>query len=252
VSHGIFLFLTTFLASGVEAVEALTIVLAVGVVRGWRSPLIGVGVAALVLAVIVAVLGPALRLIPIDTLRLLVGALLLVFGLQWLRKAILRSSGYKALHDESAAFREEQELAASASPAAPAGMDWYSFTVAFKGVLLEGLEVVFIVVTFGAAQGRLPLAAAAAAAAVLVVAAFGLLVRAPLERVPENTIKFAVGLLLTSFGVFWGGEGAGVSWPGEDLAILGILAFLALVSAVLVRLLRRERVAAVPAAEVGT
>ena len=250
VGHGVILFLTTFLASGVEAVEALTIVLAVGVVRGWRSPLVGVGAAALVLAVVVAVLGPALRLIPIDTLRLLVGALLLVFGLQWLRKAILRSSGYKALHDEGAAFAEERELAASASPGARAGMDWYSFTVAFKGVLLEGLEVVFIVLTFGAAQRQLPLAAAAAVAAVLVVAAVGVAVRRPLERVPENTIKFAVGLLLTSFGIFWGGEGAGVDWPGSDLAILGILAFLAVVSFVLVRLLRRERVAASPA-EVG-
>ncbi len=251
MGHGVILFLTTFLASGVEAVEALTIVLAVGVVRGWRSPLIGVGVAAVVLAATVAVLGPALRLIPIDTLRLVVGALLLVFGLQWLRKAILRSSGYKALHDENAAFREERELAASASRAERAGMDWYSFTVAFKGVLLEGLEVVFIVLTFGAAQGRLPLAASAAVAAVLLVAAVGLLVRRPLERVPENTIKFTVGLALTSFGIFWGGEGAGVSWPGSDLAILGILAFLALAAAVLVRLLRRERVAALPAAEVG-
>ena len=251
MGHGVILFLTTFLASGVEAVEALTIVLAVGIVRGWRSPLIGVGAAALVLAVVVAVLGPALRLIPIDTLRLVVGALLLVFGLQWLRKAILRSSGYKALHDENAAFLEERELAATASRTERAGMDWYSFTVAFKGVLLEGLEVVFIVLTFGAAQGRLPLAAAAAVAAVLLVAAVGLLVRSPLERVPENTIKFAVGLALTSFGIFWGGEGAGVSWPGSDLAILGILAFLALASAVLVRLLRRERVAGLPAAEVG-
>jgi len=247
VTHDIFLFLTTFLASGVEAVEALTIVLAVGVVRGWRSTLIGVGVAALVLAVIVAVLGPALRLIPIGTLRLVVGALLLVFGLQWLRKAILRSSGYKALHDESAAFAAEREQAASASPAAAKGMDWYSFTIAFKGVLLEGLEVVFIVITFGATQGRLPLAAAAAAAAVVVVAAVGLVVRGPLERVPENTIKFAVGLLLTSFGIFWGGEGAGVQWPGSDLAILGILAFLSLVSALLVWQLRRQRVAALPA-----
>ena len=244
MTHDIFLFLTTFLASGVEAVEALTIVLAVGVVRGWRSTLIGVGVAALVLAVIVAVLGPALRLIPIGTLRLVVGALLLVFGLQWLRKAILRSSGYKALHDESAAFAAEREQAASASPAAAKGMDWYSFTIAFKGVLLEGLEVVFIVITFGATQGRLPLAAAAAAAAVVVVAAVGLVVRGPLERVPENTIKFAVGLLLTSFGIFWGGEGAGVQWPGSDLAILGILAFLSLVSALLVWQLRRQRVAA--------
>jgi len=247
VAHGIFLFFTTFLASGVEAVEALTIVLAVGVVRGWRSTLIGVGVAGLVLGVVVAVLGPALRLIPIGTLRLVVGALLLVFGLQWLRKAILRSSGYKALHDENAAFREEQEAAASATRVERAGMDWYSFTIAFKGVLLEGLEVVFIVVTFGAAQGRLPLAAAAAVAAVLAVAIVGVLVRAPLERVPENTIKFAVGLALTTFGIFWGGEGAGVSWPGSDLAILAILAFLAVVSFVLVRQLRRERIAALPA-----
>jgi uncharacterized membrane protein len=241
MTHDVFLFLTTFLASGVEAVEALTIVLAVGVVRGWRSTLIGVGSSALVLALIVAALGPALRLIPIGTLRLVVGALLLVFGLQWLRKAILRSSGYKALHDESAAFAAEREQASSVSPAAPTGMDWYSFTVAFKGVLLEGLEVVFIVVTFGAAQGRLPLAAAAAVAAVALVVAVGLAVRGPLERVPENTIKFAVGLLLTSFGIFWGGEGAGVSWPGSDLAILGILAFLTLVSFVLTHRLRRQR-----------
>ncbi len=247
MTHDIFLFLTTFLASGVEAVEALTIVLAVGVVRGWRSTLIGVGTAALVLAVIVAVLGPALRLIPIGTLRLVVGALLLVFGLQWLRKAILRSSGYKAFHDEGAAFAAEREQAASVSSAAPQGMDWYSFTVAFKGVLLEGLEVVFIVVTFGATQGRVPLAAAAAVTAVVVVVAVGIAVKGPLERVPENTIKFVVGLLLTSFGIFWGGEGAGVEWPGSDLAILGILAFLALVSALLVWQLRRQRAEALPA-----
>jgi uncharacterized membrane protein len=245
VSHAVFLFLTTFLASAVEAVEALTIVLAVGVVRGWRSPLLGVGAALLVLVVVVAALGPALRLLPIDTLRLVVGALLLVFGLQWLRKAILRSSGYKALHDEHLAFQKERELAASALPATSAGMDWYSFTVAFKGVLLEGLEVVFIVVTFGATQGRLPLAVAAAGAAVLLVAVVGVLVRAPLERVPENTMKFTVGLLLTSFGIFWGGEGAGVSWPGSELAILGILGFLALVSLLLTHQLRRQRRAAV-------
>jgi len=247
LTHNLFLFLTTFLASGVEAVEALTIVLAVGVVRGWRSTLIGVGVAVLVLAVIVAVLGPALGLIPIDTLRLVVGALLLVFGLQWLRKAILRSSGYKALHDEGAAFAAEREQASHASPAAASTrMDWYSFTVAFKGVLLEGLEVVFIVVTFGATQSRLSLATAAAVMAVVLVVAVGLVVRAPLERVPENTIKFGVGLLLTSFGIFWGGEGAGVTWPGSDLAILGIVAFLGIVSLALVRQLRRQRLAPLP------
>ena len=166
MSHDVLLFLATFLASAVEAVEALTIVLAVGVVRGWRSTLIGVGAASLVLAAVVAALGPALQHIPIDTLRFVVGALLLAFGLQWLRKAILRASGYKPLHDEAEAFSRERGQAGSAAPPGPRRIDWYSFTVAFKGVLLEGLEVAFIVVTFGATQGRLGLAAAAAAAAV--------------------------------------------------------------------------------------
>ena len=236
----------TFLASAVEAVEALTIVLAVGVVRGWRSTLFGTGAATAVLAAIVAVLGPALRLIPITTLRLVVGALLLAFGLQWLRKAILRASGYKPLHDEAAAFRREREEAGAASRGT-ASMDWYSFTVAFKGVLLEGLEVVFIVVTFGSTQGRLGIAAAAAAGAVVLVVAVGAFVRGPLERVPENTLKFGVGVLLTSFGIFWGAEGAGVEWPGSDLAILGLVAFLGLTSVLLTRKLRRQRLAANPA-----
>jgi uncharacterized membrane protein len=248
MSSNILLFLTTFVASAVEAVEALTIVLAVGVVRGWRSTLIGVGAASIVLAAIVAVLGPALRLIPIGTLRFVVGALLLAFGLQWLRKAVLRASGYKPLHDEGAAFARESEQAGSASPAAPKRLDWYSFTVAFKGVLLEGLEVTFIVVTFGSTQGRLALAAAAGAAAVVVVVAVGLVVRGPLERVPENTLKFVVGVLLTSFGIFWGGEGAGVEWPGGDVAILGLIAFLGLLSIGLTRLLRQRRTAPAPAA----
>jgi uncharacterized membrane protein len=240
VGTGAVSFATTFLASGVEAVEALTIVLGVGVVRGWRSTLLGVGAALLVLAVIVAALGPALGSIPISTLRLVVGALLLVFGLQWLRKAILRASGYKALHDEREAFREEREQA-GAAPAAAGAIDPYSFTVAFKGVLLEGLEVAFIVVSFGATQGKTALAAAAAASAVLVVAAAGILLRAPLERVPENVVKFAVGLMLTTFGIFWAGEGAGVEWPGGDAALLALLAFLALVSFGLTRQLRRRR-----------
>jgi len=247
VTHDLLLFLATFLASGVEAVEALTIVLAVGVVRGWRSPLIGVAAAAVVLAVIVAVLGPALRLLPIDTLRLVVGALLLVFGLQWLRKAILRSSGYKPLHDEDAAFRRQREEAAQAGEEQRAGLDWYSFTVSFKGVLLEGLEVVFIVISFGSAQGRLGLAAAGAAAALVLVVVAGVLARGPLERVPENTIKFAVGLLLTSFGCFWGAEGAGATWPGDELSLLGLIAFLGGFSWLLVRALRRRRLALTPA-----
>jgi uncharacterized membrane protein len=239
-----FLFGTTFLASGVECVEALTIVLGVGVVRGWRSPLLGVGAAAIVLGALVAVLGPALQLIPIETLRLVVGGLLLVFGLQWLRKAILRSSGYKDHHDEAAAYAEEQERASSAERYKGDGIDWYSFTVAFKGVLLEGLEVVFIVLTFGAAQGKIWLAAVAAAAALVVVVIAGFVVRGPLERVPENRIKFVVGLLLSSFGIFWSAEGAGVDWPGSDLAILGILAFLGAMSALYVNRLRNQRLPA--------
>jgi uncharacterized membrane protein len=240
MSSNVLLFLATFLGSAVEAVEALTIVLAVGVVRGWRSTLLGVAAAAVVLAAIVAALGPALRLIPISTLRLVVGALLLTFGLQWLRKAILRAGGYKSLHDEAAAFASGRAEAGSAT--APAGrMDWYSFTVAFKGVLLEGLEVAFIVVGFGSTQGKLGLAAGAAAAAVVLVVAVGVAVRGPLERVPENTLKFVVGVLLTSFGTFWGGEGAGVEWPGSDLAILALAGFVALVSVLLTQGLRHRR-----------
>jgi uncharacterized membrane protein len=249
VSSNVVLFLAVFAASAVEAVEALTIVLAVGVVRGWRSTLIGVAAASVVLAAIVAVLGPALAHIPIDTLRLVVGALLLAFGLQWLRKAILRASGYKALHDEGAAYAREQEEAREAGSAPASRMDWYSFTVAFKGVLLEGLEVAFIVVTFGSTQGHLGLAAGAAAAAAVIVIVVGVFVRGPLERVPENSLKFVVGVLLTSFGIFWGGEGAGVDWPGSDAAVLGVIAFMALVSLVFTRELRRRRAAGRPALE---
>jgi len=248
VSTGtILIVIGTFLACAVEMVEALTIVLGVGVVRGWRSTLIGVGAATIVLAVLVAALGPALRSIPISPLRLVVGALLLAFGLQWLRKAILRSSGYKELHDEDEAFREERQQAAAAGDERRGGLDWYSFTVAFKGVLLEGLEVVFIVIAFGSAQGHLGLAVAGAAAALVVVVIAGVLAKGPLSRVPENTIKFAVGLLLTSFGCFWGAEGAGADWPGDELSLLGVIAFFALFSLVLVRALRRRRVPRVAA-----
>src|ERR1043165_4232057 len=222
-------------------VEALTIVLGVGVVRGWRSTLIGVGAAALALAVLIAALGPALGHIPLSSLRLVVGALLLACGLQWLRRAILRASGYKALHDEDETFRAEREQAAAAGGEQRAGLDWYSFTVAFKGVLLEGLEVVFIVIAFGSAQRHVGLAAAGAAAALVVVLFAAVLAQGPLSRVPENTIKFAVGLLLTSFGCFWAAEGAGVDWPGDELSLLGVIAFFGLFSFVLVRALRRRR-----------
>jgi uncharacterized membrane protein len=236
-----------FLASAVEMVEALTIVLGVGLVRGWRSTLIGVASALLVLVLAVAVFGPALDQVPIQTLQLVVGALLLAFGLQWLRKAILRSSGYTALHDEVEAFRAERAHAVEAGHERRAGLDWYSFTVAFKGVLLEGLEVVFIVIAFGSTQGRLGLAAAGAGAALVVVVGAGVLARGPLSRVPENTIKFVVGLLLTSFGCFWGAEGAGIRWPGEDASLLGVIAFFGLLSLLLVRALRERRLMLVPA-----
>jgi uncharacterized membrane protein len=242
VSTGnVFLVLSAFLASTVEMVEALTIVLAAGLARGWRSALAGLGAATIVLAVAVAGLGPALTVIPLQALRLAVGALLLVFGLQWLRKAILRASGYRTLHDEDAIFARELAEARDAVRVERAGVDWYGFTLSFKGVLLEGLEVVFIVLTFGSAQGSIPLAAAGAAGALVLVAGVGVAVRAPLARVPENAMKFAVGVLLTTFGIFWSAEGAGAHWPGSDASILGVLGFVVLSSFLLARLLQRER-----------
>jgi len=234
------LFLAVFLACVVEAVEALTIVLAAGTSRDWRSAISGVVAGVVVLAVIVAVVGPALTLIPLDALRLVVGGLLLIFGVQWLRKAIMRAAGLKALHDEDAIFATEL-AAAQAAPAGRRGMvaDWYSFTLSFKGVVLEGLEVVFIALTFGANQQNIPLAAVAASAAVLVVTLAGIAVRAPLARVPENSMKFVVGIMLTSFGVFWGAEGAGAVWPAGDAALLVLVPAVALFALALVALLRR-------------
>jgi uncharacterized membrane protein len=244
----LFLFVSSFLASAVEMVEALTIVLAAGVTRGWRSSLIGVAAGLAVLAVIVAVLGPTLTIIPIDALRLVVGALLLTFGLQWLRKAILRASGYKPQHDEAAIFERQRAAALATSTEMRAGLDWYAFTLCFKGVLLEGLEVAFIVVTFGASANNIWLAAFGAVAALAIVLAAGVAIHAPLSRVPENTLKFAVGLMLCTFGTFWSTEGAGADWPGSDGAILGILAFYALVSLAFVRLLELRRTLALSAA----
>ncbi|MGD0198837.1 MAG: hypothetical protein ABSC56_13140 [Solirubrobacteraceae bacterium] len=211
-----------FLACAVEAVEALTIVLAVGVTRSWRSTFIGIGAAVVLLGGVTAALGPALTALPLDVLRAVVGGLLLVFGLQWLRKAILRASGHKARHDEPAIF-EAQRSAARAAGGSDAALDPYSFTIAFKGVFLEGLEVIFIVLTFGANQHRVGLAAAAAGVAVALVVVVGIAIHAPLARVPENTMKFAVGVMLTSFGMFWGAEGAGARWPGNDAALLAII-----------------------------
>ncbi|MGI8557099.1 MAG: COG4280 domain-containing protein [Solirubrobacteraceae bacterium] len=238
--------LAVFLACAVEAVEAVTIVIAVGATRSWSSAFAGVAAAGALLAAIVAALGPALTSLPIDVLRVAVGSLLLVFGLQWLRKAILRAAGLKALHDETVAFARETE-AARAAPREQRRLDGYAFAIAFKGVLLEGLEVAFIVLTFGTNQHRVGLAAGAAAGAVGVVVLAGVAARAPLARVPENTLKFAVGIMLTSFGTFWSAEGAGASWPGSDAALLAIIPALLVVALAMVAILRRLAAAAQPA-----
>jgi uncharacterized membrane protein len=235
------LFLAVFLACVVEAVEATTIVLAVGTTRDWRSALTGVFAALLTLAVLIAALGSALSVVPLRGLWLAVGGLLLVFGLQWLRKAILRASGHKALHDEELIF-EAEVAAARAAPRERRGRvsDWYAFTLSFKGVLLEGLEVVFITLTFGTNAHNIPLAAVAAGLAVVVVAAIGISVRAPLARVPENSMKFVVGIMLTAFGTFWGAEGAGARWPGSDGALPVLVAVIAVFAVGLVAVLRRS------------
>ncbi len=226
------LVLSVFLASIVEGVEALTIVLAVGTTRGWRSTWYGVGAAVLTLAAFVALLGPALTSIPINTLRVVIGTLLLIFGLQWLRKAILRASGFKALHDEDAIFKKAAQDAQKSKNKKHFGVidDWYAFTVAFKGVLLEGLEIAFIVVTFGATQGSVPYAVFGAVSAVLIVVIVGLVVHRPLSKVPENTLKYVVGIMLTSFGIFWSSEGVGIHWPGGDAALPGVILFIAITS----------------------
>jgi uncharacterized membrane protein len=231
--------ISVFLACAVEAVEALTIVLAVGYTRSWRSAFMGVGTAVVVLAGVTAILGPALTALPINALRVAVGGLLLIFGLQWLRKAILRACGLKALHDEREAYEHELAAARGAGGVSE-GLDPYSFTIAFKGVLLEGLEVVFIVLTFGANQHRVGLAAGAASVAVLLVFLAGLAVHRPLARVPENTMKFAVGVMLTSFGVFWGVEGAGAHWPGGDAALLVVIPMMLALAVAMVAALRRR------------
>ncbi len=246
MSGDVLLLLSAALASGVEMVEALTIVLALGVTRGWRSPLLGTAIALGALALVTAALGPALTALPLDALRLLVGSLVLLFGLQWLRKAILRAAGLKALHDEDAAFAEEAARARSAGRDT-VGLDGYALTLALKSVLLEGLEVVFIVLTLGANQGSIPLAAAGAGIAAVVVVAAGVAVRHPLARVPENAMKLGVGVMLTSFGCFWTAEGAGADWPAGDASLLLLVAFTLGWSLALIRLLSRDSAAAVEA-----
>jgi uncharacterized membrane protein len=227
---------SVFLSCAVEAVEAFTIVLAVSISRRASSALAGAGAAILVLAAIVAALGSALTALPIELIRLLVGVLLLGLGLQWLRKAVLRAAGAKAKHDEDAIFAAEAS-AAEGARTAPAGarLDPYAFSISFKAVLLEGLEVVLIVIGFGAARAAVPLAAAVALGAVLLVALAGITARAPLARVPENTMKFAVGVLITAFGIFWTAEGLGLSWPGGEAAAAALVALVLLSASLAVR-----------------
>jgi len=246
--------ISTALAAAVEMVEAVTIVLAVGVTRQWRSTLYGVGAALVALAAVVVVFGTAIVMfVPIDALRLLIGGLLLIYGLQWLTKAILRAGGAKAMHDESAIY--EREIAAlQADPPMPAdGLDGISFAVAFKGVFLEGLEVAFIVITFGTSAGSLGAATLGAAIAVALVLAVAIVVRRPLAGVPENQLKFAVGLMLVTFGTFWAGEGLGIEWPGADLAILALGLGYLVISAAAVRYVSlRIRRLSEPASTAGT
>lgn len=220
--------LAAFLASTVEFVEALTVVLAVGGVRGWRDTLFGAAAAAAVLAVLTAILGPALSLIPLRGLQIVVGTLLILFGLRWLRKAILRSAGVLALHDEDQAFQKNRDamlkLGAGPGSSGGGGFDAIAFGAAFQICMLEGTEVVFIVIAVAAGgAGLIVPASLGALAAFVMVAALGLVLHRPMSRVPENTLKFIVGVILSGFGAFWVGEGVGVAWPGDDLSILGLV-----------------------------
>ena len=232
--------LPSFLASSVEFVEALTIVLAIGVTRGWRSPLLGaIAAAALLLGITVAFGVTLTQLVPISILRVVVGILILLFGIKWLRKAIMRFTGLKATHDEQQIFREEAELARAQARVAAGQMDWFGFIASFKAVALEGLEVAFIVIALGATARSLGSAAAGAAIAGVMVIGAGLAVARPLAQVPENHLKFVVGLMLTSFGTFWTAEGLGAEWWHADLSLLWILAGYLAISLALIFGLRR-------------
>ena len=246
-----------FLASTVEMVEAMTIVMAMGMTRSWRSTLAGVAASLMALAAFTAVAGYALTTwLPEAALQLVIGTLLLIFGLQWLRKAVLRSSGRKAMHDEDQIYADEVEEARRAGAVPSEGLDWFSFVVSFKGVFLEGVEVVFIVITFGLNADNMPVAIVAAVLGCALVTCVGIALRHPLSRVPENTLKYGVGLLLTAFGTFWSVEGLGVlrpgheslEWPGSDLTIVALVVAWFALSRVLVAALRRTRPASSPTA----
>jgi uncharacterized membrane protein len=238
-------FLAAFLGSFVECVEAMTIVLAVGTIRGWRSALSGLAAGLIVLTLLTAALGPAIAHAPVDLIQIFVGVLLILFGMAWLRKAILRAAGVIALHDEELAFASETKLL-SGLPPALSRLDAVAVATSFKAVLLEGIEVVFIVVAVGVRQGRLGSAASGAALAAAIVLVLALVLRRPLSLVPENLLKFGVGVLISAFGLFWLGEGFGIAWPGADLFILVLAAGLLAVAVILVGL---ARLAAAPSME---
>ena len=234
------------LASLVEAVEALTIVLAVATVRGWRAAGLGAISGLVVLAAIVAALGPLLDRVPLHLLQLAIGILLLLFGMRWLRKAILRAAGVIASHDEASAFASETAELREEERRHEAHLDWLAGLASFKAVLLEGLEVVFIVIAVSAGRGTMVPVSIAALAACVSIAAVGLLIHRPLARVPENLLKFAVGVMLSAFGLFWTGEGMGVAWPGADLAIIAFIALFLATGLGAVALLNRSHAVTVP------
>lgn len=225
-----------FLGSFVEVVEAFTIVLAVGITRSWRPALQGAALALALLVVLVLIFGPLFALIPLHVLQFVVGVLLLLFGMRWLRKAILRSAGFIPLHDEAQAYAKETDLLKR--QAMDKRADYLAMLASFKAVLLEGVEVVFIVIAVGTAHGLTFYAGVGALAAVVLVIVIGALVHKPLTQVPENALKFAVGLMLTAFGIFWTGEGLGAEWPGADFMLLGLLAVLGGFSALAVKMKR--------------
>lgn len=237
---------SAFLASLVEAVEALTIVLAVGTVRGWRPVGIGACAGIMLLALTVATLGPLLDQVPLRFLQLVIGTLLLLFGMRWLRKAILRFAGIIPLRDETGAFAAETALFREKTRRGQTRLDWIAGIASFKAVLLEGLEVVFIVIAVSAGRGNLIVTSAAAVAACLLVGCVGWVVHRPLARVPENSLKFAVGVMLSAFGIFWTGEGMGVAWLGADSAIAIFVALVLAVSLAAIGLVRRTRSEALP------
>lgn len=235
---------TAFVASAVEVVEAFTIVLAVATLRGWRPAALGTIVALGVLGLLVLALGPLLDRVPLHLLQLLIGVLLLLFGMGWLRKAVLRAAGVIPLHDENAAFAAESKELSEEARRKHTSLDWIAGLAAFKAVLLEGLEVVFIVLAVGAGRGLLWPASIGALAACVAVLAVGVVVHQPLSRVPENTLKFGVGVMLSAFGVFWTGEGLGVEWPGQDLVLLVFVVLFLVTGAATATLLRRLSVEA--------